>query len=352
MNIHCSRKSRGFAVIIALVAVTVLTILAGAFAYSMKIDTRLEANSNNGEQMLWLGRAGVEYACWGLAQEGNQPWTSLEQYWNGGPGDGPETNGPLATIADPYKNIKIGHGTVSISMTELESKININTANGPLLQRVLNAMGVDASDISVVSDSIQDWIDSDDMTRPAGAESDYYQGLTPPYYAKNAPMDDISELLLVKGVTPAMFDGSGQQGDHDTPFPQHKLGFGHAPGQEKYDICLTNLFTPFSDGKINILTAKKDVLTALFDNGDPNATIANKIIELRESDPPLRSVNQLAAAGVSPQDLQQLSRYLDFRGDTYQVVVTAKMGEIEHQYTAIVYRHGAHVQVFSFYQSK
>ena len=37
-------------------------------------------------------------------------------------------------------------------------------------------MGADAGDISLVSDSILDWIDADDATRPAGAESDYYQG--------------------------------------------------------------------------------------------------------------------------------------------------------------------------------
>ncbi len=92
-------------------------------------------------------------------------------------------------------------------MIEQESKFNINTADAPLLQQVLTTMGVDASNISVVSDSIQDWIDPDDATRPAGAESDYYQGLMPPYYAKNAPIDDIEELQLIKGVTPLMFKG-------------------------------------------------------------------------------------------------------------------------------------------------
>ena len=92
MKISFQKKNRGIAVIVALVAVTVLTILAGAFAYSMKIETRLAANASNDEQMLWLGRAGVELARYVIALENNQPYDALNQIWAGGPGAGPETN--------------------------------------------------------------------------------------------------------------------------------------------------------------------------------------------------------------------------------------------------------------------
>ena len=64
------------AVIVALVAVTVLTLLAGAFAYAMKIETRLAANSNNDEQMLWLGRAGVELARGALVWDVAPAWSA------------------------------------------------------------------------------------------------------------------------------------------------------------------------------------------------------------------------------------------------------------------------------------
>ena len=114
-------------------------------------------------------------------------------------------------------------------MTEQESKFNVNTADSELLRQILTTMGVDAGYISLWSDSIQDWIDPDDATRPAGAESDYYQGLVPPYNAKNAPMDDIEELQLIKGVTPLMFKGGAAE-TRTSPFQHHKLGFGHAPG--------------------------------------------------------------------------------------------------------------------------
>lgn len=350
MKISLRKANCGIAVIVALIAVTVLTLLAGAFAYSMKIETRLASNGNSDEQMLWLGRAGVERARWWLSFEGNQPYTSLDQYWNHGPGDGPETNSPLAS--ESLDNFPVGPGTVSLSFTELESKININGADGPLLKRVLNAMNVDAGDLSVVSDSIQDWVDPDDATLAAGAESDYYLGLTPPYYAKNAPIDDLSELLLIKGVTPEMFNGSGRQNGPGTPFPQHKLGFGAGGGGDSTApaFYLTDVFTPFSDGKINILTADENVLTLLFDN---DSDLAQKIMQLRDinNTPPLRDVNQLVSAGANPQQIQQLSRYLGVRGDTYQVTVTARLGELQHQYVAVLFRIGPNVLVVSFHQT-
>jgi general secretion pathway protein K len=350
MKIFTDRKKRGFAVIIALVAVTVLTLLAGAFAYAMKIETRLAANTNDDEQFYWLGRGGVERACWWLALEGNQPFSSKLQYWNRGPGDGPETNSLLAS--ESLDNFPIGVGTVSLTMTELESKININTADGPLLQEVLTAQNADANSISVVSDSILDWIDPDDSTRPAGAESDYYLGLTPSYSAKNAPMDSLEELLLVKGVTYNMFYGIQSSADAQTPFPKHKLGVGHTFSQEPdYAFGLCDVFTPFSTGRINLLTADDNVLLAILGN-DANAVQA--IHSALNLDPPIRNIQQLiAAAGINnPAAAQQIQDYTTMQGSTYEIHATATIGQLSHEYTAVVFRNGPDIQVFSFYRSK
>ncbi len=60
---------------------------------------------------------------------------------------------------------------------------------------------------SELADAILDFIDEDDDPRSAGAESDYYQSLTPPYRAKNGPLRSLDELLLVSGVTPRLLYG-------------------------------------------------------------------------------------------------------------------------------------------------
>ena len=350
MKITLPHSERGFAVIIALIAVTVLSILAGALAIFMKVESQLAQNGNDDEKLLWVGRAGVERACWILAQEPPGP-TSLKQIWAGGPGDGPETNSAIAGIS--LDNFPVGDGSVSLHLIEQESKINVNRADTPLLNQVLTAMGVDASSLSLVADSIQDWIDTDDGTRPAGAESDYYQGLTPPYNAKDAPVDDIEELQLIKGITPHMFKG-GSGADPNAPFQHHKLGFGNAPGQEPdYAFGLRDVFTPFSNGKINVNTADANVLQCI---PGLDATSAQNILTLRNSEGSfdgsggvIRSLGQLASAVANPQVLQQINNYCSVSGSTYEVHATAQVGTSQREFIAIVFRAGNNVQVVSFH---
>ncbi len=339
----------GFAVLLVMVVITALSILAGALAIFMKVESQLAQNTNDSEDLYWAGRGGVERACWILAME-PPGVTSLKQKWAGGPGDGPETNGPLINIT--LKGYPVGHAIVDLSMEEQESKFNINTADTPLLNQVLTTMGADASDISVVSDSIQDWIDPDDATRPAGAESDYYQGLMPSYYAKNAPIDNIEELQLIKGITPEMFKGGG--GDPNSPFKHHHLGFGRAPGQAaEYPFGLRDVFTPYSNGKVNLNTADVNVLSCI-PNLDTN--VAEAIKQLRNSEGGamagsgvLHDFNQLREVLPNPALIQQIQRYCTFGGNTYKVTATARIGSNSQEFIAIIMRNGLRTQIVSFH---
>ncbi len=58
-----------------------------------------------------------------------------------------------------------------------------------------------------LADAILDFIDPDDTARQYGVESDYYSTLSPPYRAANGPLQSLDDLLLVKGVTPALLYG-------------------------------------------------------------------------------------------------------------------------------------------------
>jgi type II secretory pathway component PulK len=250
----------------------------------------------------------------------------------------------------------VGDGTVSVKIIDLERKMNINTANAQAIQQALTLMGVDASEISVVSDSILDWIDPDDAPRAAGAESDYYQGLAVPYYAKNAPIDNLSELLLVKGVTQEMYWGSNAT-NHPPSVFQHKLGFGTSPGQAPdYPFGLVNIFTPVSSGRININTADTNVLQMIpgLDAATAAAIVLQRAgpdgVEGDEDDVPYRTVSQLSATGLSPQFASQLGNLCTVRSLTFEVHVTAQMGDYQREYVAILYRNsGLDIQVLSFY---
>jgi len=356
MKISLAKKNRGIAVIVALVAVTVLTILAGAFAYSMKVETHLASNATHDEQMLWMGRAGVELARYVVALENKQQYDGLNQIWAGGPGSGSETNGPLMGLSLTDYPVGDEGGTISVKIIDLERKVNVNSAPPKLLNQVLTVMGADAGDITAVSDAILDWVDGDDNQLPGGAESDYYQGQNPPYYAKNAPMDDLSELLMVKGVTDAMYKGGEETNSMGATFQKQKMGFGHAPGEAPvYAFGLKDVFTPFSSGKININTADANVLQLI---PGVDSTAAQDILKYRagpdgqdgtEDDMPFINPGQLAAAGVNPQVVGQIGPFITTKSTTFEVHVTAKVADYTREFVAIIFRNGPNVQTVGFY---
>ena len=353
-NLH-QKNSSGMALIMVMIAVAVFSALAAALAFSMKVETQLARHADNEQQLLWLGRSGVEYARWILSQHPvSEPYDSLNQIWAGGPGGMGESNSPIAGISmDDYQ---VGDGSISVKIIDLERKMNVNTANTLELQQALTVMGVDANDISVVSDSILDWRDTDDSPRVAGAESDYYQGLNPPYYAKNAPFDNLGELLLVKGVTPEMYWGGSSTNHMPGAFQKPKLGFGNAPNETPdYPFGFVDIMTPFSSGQININTADANVLQTI-----PNidAATAESILKYRagpdgaeatEDDTPFRNVGQLAAAGLNQATVGQLSRYCTVSSSTFEVHVTARVGDSTREYTAIVWRNGNNLQTVGFW---
>src|ERR1039458_10806209 len=180
-------SERAIALVIVMISIFVLTMLAAGFAYSMKVETKLARNANSEAELEWLGRSGVEYARWVLANSRAnpmQPFDSLAQPWATGSGWLGPTNAPIAELQNP---LTLGHGTVSWKITDLESKFNINAPEPVLLQvlpQALTLIGVAPGEATPIVNSILDWIDPDDQTRPEGAETRYYEGLNPPYIAK------------------------------------------------------------------------------------------------------------------------------------------------------------------------
>ncbi len=109
--------------------------------------------------------------------------------------------------------------------------------------------------------SIIDWIDSDDKVtclpfikrENSGAESSYYSRLAHPYKCENRPLRTTEELLLIKGITPQVFE------------------------------YIRDYVTVDGDGKINISYASKLVLESLSEKMD--TALAQMIIDRRKSKP-------------------------------------------------------------------
>jgi type II secretory pathway component PulK len=349
MKISVQTKPRGIALFIVMIAIFVLSVMAAIFATSMKVETKLAQNADHEQQLLWLGRSGVELARYVLSQQMAIPgerYDALNQVWAGGPGGIGESNSPLAGISlDQYQ---IGDGSVSIKIVDLERYANINTAGPQLIQQALNLMGVGADSISVISDSILDWISPGDVPRVAGAKSDYYQSLNPPYYAKDAPMDNLSELLLVRGIQdhPEIYWG-GSATNHEPAAFRQKLGFVNSPFQAPdYPFGMKDIFTPISSGRININTAGENVLQ-LLTGGDEAA--AQNIIKQRAGPDGVEGTAD-DTPFASPSVAGVPSGAATTRSYTFEVHVTARIGDHQREYVAILYRNSpTDIQVLSFY---
>src|SRR5947199_184140 len=130
-----AKCEEAIALVIVMISILVLAILAGGFAYSMKVETTLAIHANNEAELQWLGRSGIEYARWILAAQRACPaeqYDALSQVWATGVPSGPcSTNGALG---DVQQEVHLGHGYFKWKITDHESKYNINVANEAILQ--------------------------------------------------------------------------------------------------------------------------------------------------------------------------------------------------------------------------
>jgi type II secretory pathway component PulK len=247
-------------------------------------------------------------------------------------------------IKDAAGNV---YGSFSIKITDMERKININSASDILIEHALSAIGVDASESSIVVDGIMDWIDpnpNSNVRRPNGAKSDYYQSLTPAYYAKNGPIDELSELLLIRGISQDIFWGAVST-NHTGAFFQKRDRFGRVIEQPMYSAGLVDIFTAIG-GKVNVNTASATVLQAI-PGIDENS--AEQIVSMRAQEP-FRNIGELINAGVNPGLIGVIGQNCDVHSRTFEVEVQAEVGGTKGTFYAIIARTGPkNFQTLSFY---
>ncbi len=119
-----------------------------------------------------------------------------------------EEQKPWLPNLTPY-SVFVGDRECKVYIEDESGKININAIDDKtreLMVKYLIGQEFDRVEADIITDSILDWKDPDDLKHLNGAEKDYYKSLPEPYEAKNAPFDSIEELVLVKGMTPVKFD--------------------------------------------------------------------------------------------------------------------------------------------------
>ncbi len=245
-----------------------LIAIVGEFTYTMRTELNIVRNFKEEEESYQLALAGIEQAKLEIlsAKEPAYVYKNAEDL--------------LSFKRDeeeiPSRSAEIGNNTFSYTITDEDSKLNINKVPLEQLKNIIQGTGIDISEVDTIVDSIIDWRDTNDLHMLNGAEEDYYQSLEIPYSCKDGPFEIIEELLLVKGVTPEIFYGTGNTVDEEDA----------DNGEEEYFHGIARYFTAFNTMKININTASQEVLETAF-----GTEKANNILIQREESPILTPIS-------------------------------------------------------------
>ena len=169
---------------------------------------------------------------------------------------------------------------VTVHIEDLGGKLDIN--------RLVDSQGINPDSIFIdrfnrfftlmgltdpedLTAALIDWIDKDDEvynTLGIGAESNYYESLEHPYPCKNAPLDSLEELGLIRGFTPDVI----------------KLVRPH--------------LAVHAGEQINVNTTTEEVLMSLSEDPEIDRSTAETIVAMRDAKPfksqeDLKELNQL-----------------------------------------------------------
>ncbi len=317
------KNERGQALIIVLLIVAILVAVVVEFAYTTRVNIDITMRMRDSEQARSIALAAIEiekgillsdlnvspnadYEVIGELNENAQLWSQIADF-------------PLPiTVKD--KNIGVMRGLISDEAGKFDLNALIGsdtiTANQTLdgiCRRLFEQLKLDPNTVDV----IEDWIDSDELPRPYGAESEYYESLNPPYMAKDAPLDSITELKMMKGIDDKTFN-----------VLMGKTDVNGKPLLQPTDAMDSPIFTVFpkyynpnSPFKINVNTASPVLLAAMYSLDDSQV---QDIISTREQKPFMAVgdfTSELSKIGVdlnNPQ-VQAVNGYIDVKSAYFSV---------------------------------
>jgi len=199
---------RGVALITALLVIALVTAAAVAMASRQQLDIRRTANTLQRDQA-YVYAEGAEIMARAVLAKDDPAIDEKEEPWAQSgvtiPFQGGLLTGTLEDLQGRFNVNNVVKGGVKYKpdadrFTRLLAILKGNSQKSPDNDVWKNA---EPSDLA---NAVVDWIDGDsNVTPPGGAEDSDYLQLERPYRAGNAPMSSTSELLLVRGFTPAIY---------------------------------------------------------------------------------------------------------------------------------------------------
>lgn len=177
-------RSGGFALVLVLWVLSLITIMAGSFALSMRREAGTVAGTSSNAQALAIAESGLAIAELMIMNPDQQ------QRWH--------TDGSIYQIN--YVDSKI-----RIRLLSEAGKVDLNRADEALLKELMLRAPVDEEQQSKLLNAILDWRDGDDLVRMNGAEKEEYQKAGLSYQPRNKPFQSVDELQMVLGMNEQVF---------------------------------------------------------------------------------------------------------------------------------------------------
>jgi general secretion pathway protein K len=183
-------------------------VIAAEMAHSMRLEGLMTDTYQEEVVTYYLAMAGLHHALYQLGRAQQRGLSMMNQ--PGALGRKQQQDDQLDVWArgdGSWQSEEFGAGGYWVRVNDEGGKLNLNQVDESTLRQSFTNLKFDAKVSEALTDAILDWRDTDPLTRLHGAESDYYLTLPLPYPAKDGPFDTLDELLLVRGVTPALFYG-------------------------------------------------------------------------------------------------------------------------------------------------
>lgn len=284
MNPPCSSE-KGLILLLVLWIMIVLTLLATAFYQLTNLEIQTSRNDMDKLQARLLAEGALEFSRAVLAAENDGVSDGMKGLWSGAGTLFQETTLGEGMFQIYSADLDAPEGGTRFGLVDESSKLNLNTATLEMLQKLPGMTNEMAA-------AVVDWRDADSEETPGGAESEFYNNLTPSYDCANREFDRVAELLKVKGFTPMVLygedvnrDGTLQRaeddGDENDPPDDGdgKLNHGLAPYLTvySYDRNVNSL----GEKRLNIKTASDEQIRTRLE-GKLKPQVVDAILEAKK----------------------------------------------------------------------
>lgn len=175
-------RRRGSVFVLALIVITAATTILALTVSSQRVYTQASINRMEARRARLAAESGIQRAMAELAlvTDTNVLDQTGAWYLLGNNGD---------------DKFVVGADSFRLQIVDAGALLNLNTVTELQLQN----LNLTQSQI----DSLLDWRENSDQARAEGAKNDYYNSLEKPYNAKEARLESLDEVLLIKDWLPS-----------------------------------------------------------------------------------------------------------------------------------------------------